>query len=158
VAPRRPLARLIGGGPVRTPVDVKGQVPRRVTASALASVLQSLGYSVRRGAFEVSGRRAEGKRRFHITVDTYGQAAVPRDAEVDVHIDLTADIQKYHRSVPEGPEIAAEMERFLVAVSRGGDGGVIWGTCPECGKSFAAEALASHVKVVHGTTRARRAR
>ena len=129
---------------------MKGQVPRRVTASAVASVLQSLGYSVRRGAFEVSGRRGEGKRRFHVIVDTYGQAAVPRDAEVDLHIDLSADIQKYHKSVPDSPEIAAEMERVLAAVSRGGDGGVIWGTCPQCGKTFQAETLASHVKVVHG--------
>jgi len=129
---------------------VKGQVPKRVTASALASVLQSLGYSVRRGAFEVSGRRGAGRRRFHVTVDTYGQSDVPRDAAVDLHIDLDADIKKYHRSVPEGAEIAEEMERVLAAVGRGGDGGMVWGACPECGKSFTAEALASHVKVVHG--------
>lgn len=129
---------------------MKGQVPRRVASASLVSVLQSLGYSVRRGAFEISGRRGiTRQRRFHVTVDTYGRPEIPRDAEVDVHIDLTADIQKYHKSVPDSPEIAAEMERVLEAVSRLGNGGVIWGTCPECGKSFQAEALASHVKVVH---------
>jgi len=137
---------------------VKGQVPKRVTASALASVLQSLGYSVRQGAFEISGRRGSGKRRFHVTVDTYGQPEVPREAAVDLHIDLDADIKKYHRSVPEGPEIAEEMDRLLAAVSRGGDGGMVWGSCPECGKSFAAEALASHMKVIHGGNRPRRSR
>jgi len=131
---------------------VKGQVPKRVAASALVGVLRALGYTARRGEFEISGRRGlAGKRRFHVKVDTYGQESVPRDAEIDLHIDLPTDIKKYHRSVAEDGEIAAEMERLVDAVKSAEDGGVVWTPCPQCEKAFPSEMLPSHLKVVHGT-------
>ena len=133
-------------------VALKGQVPKRVTAAVLIGVLQSLGYTVRRQPFEISGHRGlAGQRRFHVKVDTYAQQDIPREAEIDVHIDLPTDIKKFHKSVAEAPQIAAEMERVVDAVSRGGNGGgVVWANCPHCGKAFQSEMIASHVKVVHG--------
>lgn len=131
---------------------MKGQVPKRVTAASLIGVLQSLGYTVRRQPFEISGHRGlPGQRRFHVKVDTYAQQEIPREAEIDVHIDLPTDIKKFHRSVAEDPAIAAEMERVVDAVNHSGNGGgVVWVNCPRCGKAFLSEMMASHVKVVHG--------
>jgi len=148
----RPPTRLIPRPLVYETVALKGQVPKRVTAAVLIGVLQSLGYTVRRQPFEITGHRGlAGERRFHVKVDTYAQQEIPREAEIDVHIDLPTDIKKFHKSVAEAPQIAAEMERVVDAVNRrGNDGGVVWADCPKCGKAFHSETMPTHVKVVHG--------
>jgi hypothetical protein len=129
---------------------MKGTLPKRVQATALEGALRALGYTVKREAFEMSGRKTiAGKRRFHLTVNTFGQREVPRDAEMDLHIDVMTDIRKYHSSIPENDEISAEMERVVEAVKRTEDGGMAWVPCPKCGKEFPSEMLESHVKVVH---------
>ena len=129
---------------------MNGQLPKRVAVTALEGTLRALGYTVKREEFEVSARKTiAGKRRFHLKVNTFGQRDVPRDAEMDLHIDVMTDIRKYHSSIPMNEEITAEMDRVVEAVKQTEDGGMAWAPCPNCGKSFPSEMLESHVKVVH---------
>ena len=131
---------------------MKGVVPRRVILTTAEAVLLSMGYKVYRETFDlVAVRHLENGKRFHTRIEAHGAPAVPRGAEIDVHIDYLHERGHNHGSKAEGEAIAIEMESlgdFLAAAkpSRGAAGFL---SCPTCGKELTTALFETHRKVSH---------
>jgi len=130
-----------------------GTVPKRILLANLEIVLASLGYRVAREPFQVVGFKPLGmKQRLHLKIETFGGTIVPKDAPIDLHIDLLSTPMKYHKSIAFDERIAEEMETLEEGITtsewraRGGDS---VGICHICGKEMAGRFLANHIKVNH---------
>ncbi len=137
-----------------------GSVPKRILVANLEVVLASLGYRVSREPFQIVAFKTVGKKqRLHLKIETFGGSIVPKDAPIDIHIDLLSEPMKYHKSIAFDERIAEEMERLEEGIStsewraRGGDS---IATCPFCGKEMAGRFLANHLKMHHPQERIRR--
>jgi hypothetical protein len=84
---------------------------------------------------------------------------VPKDAPIDLHIDILSQPMKYHKSIAFDAKIAGEMEALEEAINmsewrvRGGDS---IATCPVCGKEMGGRFLSGHIKVNHPKSKPRR--
>ena len=131
---------------------MKGVVPRRVNVTTAEAVLLAMGYKVYRETFDlVAVRHLENGKRFHTRIEAHGAPAIPRGAEIDVHIDYLHERGHNHGSKAEGETIAIEMEGlvdFLAAAkpSRGVAGFL---SCPTCGKELTTALFPTHRKVTH---------
>lgn len=130
-----------------------GSVPKRILLANLEIVLASLGYRVSREPFQVVGFKPLGtKQRLHLKIETFGGSMVPKDAPIDLHIDLLSTPMKYHKSIAFDERITEEMETLEESIAtsewrvRGGDS---VGVCHICGKEMAGRFLKSHIKVNH---------
>lgn len=132
---------------------MKGAVPKRVNATTAEAVLRAMGYRVYRETFDlVAVRSLENGKRFHTRIEAHGEPAVPKGAEIDVHIDYLRERGHGHGSRAEGEAIRIEMETlsdFLrrAKPSRGAAGFL---SCPSCGKEMASHLFDAHLKVTHG--------
>lgn len=138
-----------------------GLIPKRIKAADLEVVLASLGYRVSREPFQIVGFKSlSKKRRLHLKVETFGATSVPKDAQMDLHIDILSNPMKYHKSIAFDDRISEEIELIEDAINsaearvRGGDS---LATCPVCGKELAGRFLRSHLKVNHPKPKTRRA-
>ena len=137
-----------------------GAVPKRILVANLEVVLASLGYRVARDPFQVVAFKPVGqKQRLHLKIETFGGSMVPKDAPIDLHIDLLSQPMKYHKSVAFDAKIAGEMEALEEAINtsewrvRGGDS---IATCPVCGKEMGGRFLKGHLKINHPKPKSRR--
>jgi len=137
-----------------------GSVPRRILVANLEVVLASLGYRVSREPFQVVAFKALGKKqRLHMKIETFGGSIVPKDAPIDLHIDLLSDLMKYHKSIAFDERIAEEMENLEEGINtsewraRGGDAIAV---CHICGKEMAGRFLVNHMKMHHSMDRVRK--
>ena len=116
------------------------------------AVLLSMGYKVFRETFDlVAIRRLENGKRFHTRIEAHGAPAIPKGAEIDVHIDYIGERSHSHGSRAEGEAIRIEMDAvrdFLGSAkpSRGKPGFL---ACPMCGKEMAAALFETHRKISH---------
>jgi hypothetical protein len=137
-----------------------GSTPKRILVANLEVVLASLGYRVSREPFQVVAFKPLGKKkRLHLKIETFGGSLVPKDAPIDLHIDILSVPMKYHKSIAFDERIAQEMEALEESIStsewraRGGDS---IANCPMCGKEMAGRFLANHIKVIHAGRKVRR--
>ena len=135
-------------------------MPKRILLANLEIVLALLGYRVSREPFQVVGfKPLSKKQRLHLKIETFGGSMVPKDAPIDLHIDLLSEPMKYHKSIAYDDRIAEEMEKLEVGIStsewraRGGDSVA---ACHICGKEMAGRFLANHIKVNHRTAKPRK--
>ena len=135
-------------------------MPKRILVANLEIVLASLGYRVSREPFQVVAfKPLSKKRRLHLKIETFGGSIVPKDAPIDIHIDLLSVPMKYHKSIAFDERIAEEMETLEESINtsewraRGGDS---IATCPFCGKEMAGRFLANHLKMHHPQNRVRK--
>jgi len=134
---------------------MKGAVPRKVNMTTAEAVLLSMGYRVFRETFDlVAVRKLEDGKRFHTRIEAHGAPAIPRGAEVDVHIDYMHERERSHNhgSLAESESIAIEMESLLdfLAVAKPSRGKPGFIACPTCGKEMAGALFETHRKVTHG--------
>ena len=106
---------------------MKGVVPRRVNVTTAEAVLLAMGYKVYRETFDlVAVRHLENGKRFHTRIEAHGAPAVPRGAEIDVHIDYLHERGHNHGSKGEGEAMAIEGEALGDQHARGQGRPVAW--------------------------------
>ena len=116
------------------------------------AVLLSMGYKVFRETFDlVATRHVENGKRFHTRIEAHGSPAIPRGAEVDVHIDYIGERSPSHGSLAEGESIRIEMESLIdfLAAAKPSQGKPGFLACPMCGKEMAAALFETHRKISH---------
>jgi len=122
-----------------------------MTLHAIEAACITIGYKVARETFDlVAFKAVHNGRRFHMRLETHGLEAVPKGAEIDLHVDFMREPMRYHGSQAESAAIAREMADLLAALreqeplrSRPRV------RCPACGKEFGQEAFRAHRAVVH---------
>ncbi len=129
-----------------------GHVPRKVGRQSLEVALRSVGYRTKGEPFELNGyRELQGRRRFHAKVNTFGGETVPKDAQIDLHIDrMNGDVLGRHGYEVEGTVIQDEMDRIVRSIDAASRG-TNRTTCPECGKELFSDHLQSHMKIEHAS-------
>ena len=117
----------------------------------MMTALRSIGYRTKGETFEVHGYRIlRARRRFHAKVETFGEAVVPKAAQIDLHIDRTdADALGRHGCEVESLAIEEEMDRILRTIEAASRSGTKRTSCPECGKALFSDHLESHLKIAH---------
>ncbi len=131
---------------------MKAALPRRMTLHAVEAACLTLGYRVEREPFDLVAFKLQRKgRRFHMRLETHGLEAVPKGAEIDLHVDFLRETKGFHGSEAESESIAFEMAELLAALHHQDPERTRPRVrCPDCGKEFGQEAFRAHRAVVHG--------
>jgi|SRR3990170_4089630 len=130
---------------------MKTSLPRRMTLHAIEAAFLTLGYKVGREPFDVVAfKPLHNGKRFHMRLETHGLEAVPKGAEIDLHLDFMRELKGYHGSEAESEGIAREMADVLAALgAQDAARSRPLVRCPQCGKEFGQEAFRAHRAVVH---------
>ncbi len=123
-----------------------------MTLHAIEAAVLTRGYRVVRETFDlVAFKSLYNGKRFHMRLETHGLERVPKESEIDLHVDFMREVKGYHGSEAESEKIAIEMAELLGALKmQDPERSRPRVRCPKCGKEFGHDAYLAHRVVVHG--------